>query len=278
MQTINKTAIYGYAARYLHIYNPRKPSLVFVPGAFMDFDSLKYHSSRFSEHFNYFILELPGTGDLPPLPANKPVSFLGDCLGAFARKYIGQPFYLVACSYGTASALDFASRYSEQIKRLVLAGSMRTISDTDWPRMLNLAMQGLTDQSLFAEHFVQLVCRHDRCCSKRQQTIRKAILRSLRQFSPEKRRCFTNNTLRLLTAFTPDVEQIHCPTLCFTGEHDPYTTPELCQELANAIPFGEFATLEDTDHLFHIDKPQESMDLAIKFLTADCKVPLKQAA
>ena len=278
MQTINQTTIYGYAARFLHIHNPSKPSLLFVPGAFMDFDNLKYHSSRFSEYFNYFILELPGTADLPPLPVNKSVSFLGDCLAAFANQHIGQPFYLVGCSYGTAAAIDFASKHSELLQRLVLAGSMRTISDTDWPRMLNLAMQGLTNQTLFAEHFVELVSSADRCCSKRQQTIRKAILRSLRQFSSEKRRCFTNNTLRLLTASTPDVGQIHCPTLCLTGEHDPYTTPELCQELAEAIPSGEFATLAETDHLFHIDKPQECMDLIMQFLTAYSESSLEQAA
>ena len=278
MQTINQITIYGYAARFLHIYNPSKPSLVFLPGAFMDVKNLRYFSSRFSKEFNYFLLELPGTGDLPPLPAEKPVSFLGDCVADFANRYIGQPFYLATTSYGTAAALAFASKYTEQLKRLVLAGSMRTIPDSDWPRMLNLAMLSLTnDNKTFSEKYLQLVSS-DRCCSRRQNIIKKAVVKNMRQMDLEKRRCFTNNTLRLLTAFTPDVEQIHCPTLCFTGEHDPYTTPELCQELAEAIPCGEFATLADTDHLFHIDKPQESMDLAIQFLTADCEVPLKQAA
>lgn len=278
MQTINQITLYGYAARFLHINNPSKPSLVCVPGAFMDFDSLKYHSSRFSKHFNYFILELPGTGDLSPLPADKPVSFLGDCLLEFANQYIGQPFYMLACSYGTAAALNFASKNPYLLKRLILGGSMLNISDADWPRMLNIAMQGLTDRVLFAEHFVQLVCREDWCRSQRQRTIRKAILRNARQFSLEKRRCFTNNTLRLLTSSVPKVDRIQCPTLCITGEYDSYTTPEHCQELAEAIPQGEFVNMANSDHMFFYDKPQESMDLMLQFLNEDMLLPMEQAA
>ena len=92
MQTITHISLNGYPARCLHIYNPNKPSLVFLPGAFMGFNSLKYYSSRFSQAFNYFVLELPDAGNLPPLPADKPVSLLGDCLADFANQYIGQPF------------------------------------------------------------------------------------------------------------------------------------------------------------------------------------------
>jgi pimeloyl-ACP methyl ester carboxylesterase len=278
MQTINPINIDGYAARFLHINNPSKPSLVFLPGAFMDVKNSRYFSSRFSKEFNYFLLELPGTGDLPPLSAEKPVSFLGDCVADFANRYIGQPFYMVACSYGTAAALAFASKYTEQLKRLVLAGSMRTIPDSDWPRMLNLAMLSLTnDNKTFSEKYLQLVSS-DRCCSRRQNIIKKAVVKNMRQMDLEKKRCFTNNTLRLLTAPPPIVEKIRCPTLCFAAEHDPYTTPKLCQELADAIPFGEFATLADTDHLFHIDKPQEIMNLMMQFLTADNESSLEQAA
>ena len=277
MQTINQITIYGYAARFLNIYNPSRPSLVFVPGAFMDFDSLKYHSSRFSQHFNYFILELPGTGDMPPLPANKPVSFLGDCLAHFAHQYIGQPFFLVACSYGSAAALDFASNHSNLLKRLILAGSMSRIPDSDWPRMLHLAFLSLTTESDFAEQYIKLLCS-DKCRSRRQRAIQRAILRNARQFGLAKKLCAVNNTLRLLTSFVPKVEQIDCPTLCITGEYDCYTTPELCQELAKGIPQGEFVNMADTDHLFIYDKPQESMELIMQFLTEDSLLPMAQAA
>ena len=202
---------------------------------------------------------------------------MGDCLADCANQYIGQPFYMVACSYGTAAALDFASKHSRLLKRLVLAGSMRHIPDADWPRMLNLAMLCMSSDNAFGEQYIQLLCS-DKCCSKRQQAIQRAIIRNARKFSVEQRRCFTNNTLRLLTSFVPKVEQIHCPTLCFTGEYDPYTTPKLCEELAEAIPLGEFATMADSDHLFIYDKPQESMDLILQFLTADMVPFLEQAA
>ena len=278
MQIINHISLNGYPARFLHISNPNKPSLVFLPGSLQDMSSLKQFSSRLSQDFNYFLLELPGTGNMLPLQTDKSVGFLGDCIESFVSKYINQPFYMVACSYGTGPALAFASKHSGLLKRLVLAGSMRHIPESDWPRMLNLAMLGLTnDDDTFAEQYLQLVSS-DKCCSRRQQIIRKAVIRNMRQMDVEKKRCFTNNTLRLLTACPPDVEQIHCPTLCFTGEYDPYTTPELCQELAEAIPLGEFATIADTDHLFHIDKPQASMDLIMQFLTADRVLPIEQAA
>jgi pimeloyl-ACP methyl ester carboxylesterase len=276
MNTIKVTTIFGYTARYLHIYNANKPSLILLPGAFMNFDSLKYHSSRLSQNFNYFILELPGTGDLSPLPVDKPVSFLGDCLSYFAQNHIAKPFYLLACSYGTAAALDFASKNSHLLKRLILAGSMRNIPESDWPKMLDITVHSLTDKEAFAEQSLKIVCS-DKCFSKRQQAIRKVMLNNARQFSAERRRSFANNTLRLLTSFVPKVEQIHCPTLCITGEYDCYTTPELCKELADSIPQGEFINMADTDHMFIYDKPRESMDIIMQFLTKEL-LPMERVA
>lgn len=62
------------------------------------------------------------------------------------------------------------------------------------------------------------------------------------------------------------LELITAPTLCFTGEHDPYTTPARCNELAEKLPNASFTSLRNTDHLFHVDKPKETISLITQFL------------
>ena len=92
MQTLKHISLNGYPARFLHIYNPNKPSLVFLPGAFMGFNSLKYYSSRFSQAFNYFVLELLGTGDLPPCQLINPLVFWGIVWQTVPISILASPF------------------------------------------------------------------------------------------------------------------------------------------------------------------------------------------
>jgi pimeloyl-ACP methyl ester carboxylesterase len=80
------------------------------------------------------------------------------------------------------------------------------------------------------------------------------------------------NTLRLLTKSPLDLAKPpRCPTLVFTGEHDTFTRPEDCLEIARSIPCSYFTTIKDADHLFHIEQPTTTCELCFQFVS-DCEV------
>lgn len=168
------TNLNGHTARYLHLSNYGKPALVFLPGALQDIDALREYNKGLSEYFDYFILELPGTGDTPYLPAHITIGFLAECLDSFTRKCIRRPFNLVACSYATAVALDYGRNKPNMLDGLVLAGSMLRIPESEWPNMLLLLRQCYVNQDQFAEGFTKLLSS-DKCNSKRQAVIKKSV-------------------------------------------------------------------------------------------------------
>ena len=65
------------------------------------------------------------------------------------------------------------------------------------------------------------------------------------------------------------LHNIQCETLCFTGEHDQYVTPERCKQLAQLIPNSRYTTLPKTDHLFHIEQPKQTVELITNYLYAE---------
>lgn len=57
----------GKLSRHLHIRNPGKPVLIFIPGNLQEIETIKDFNHGLSRHFDYHVVELPGTGMTPPL-------------------------------------------------------------------------------------------------------------------------------------------------------------------------------------------------------------------
>jgi pimeloyl-ACP methyl ester carboxylesterase len=55
------------------------------------------------------------------------------------------------------------------------------------------------------------------------------------------------------------------PTLFTTGEHDTLTPPELCRELAFTCPESWYVELARADHLIHLERPAQLVDLMVRF-------------
>lgn len=51
----------------------------------------------------------------------------------------------------------------------------------------------------------------------------------------------------------------------FTGEHDVYTRPAACREIAQALPDAWFALIEHADHLFHLERFETTLALLDRF-------------
>ncbi|TVZ39398.1 pimeloyl-ACP methyl ester carboxylesterase [Alteromonadaceae bacterium 2753L.S.0a.02] len=264
MLTIDNIKLCGTGARHMHLKS-NSQTMLFVPGALQDIESIKQLNAGFSSNFNYHIVELPGSGHAGPLHSSYPVSFLSECLAEYVETFIKGPCHLVSCSYATGIAIEYAKKNSQRIQTLTLAGAMQEIPQASWQIVLGLMADSLRSPQKFASDFVELLTASDRPIPK-LETIKKATLRKTRKYTHSEFWTFIYNTIRLMSYRATDLDQITCPTLCFTGEYDPFVTPEKCKALADNIPNAMFSLIPDTDHLFHIERHDLTIDLITSFI------------
>lgn len=265
MYKITDIQLKNQNARFLHRKNPNKPVMVFIPGNLQEIETIENLNVSFGANFNYYAIELPGTGHTNPLHPSYNIRFLADCLSEFVTQYIKGPFHLVSCSYATALALEYAKANSHKISKLVLAGSMQEIPLSEWPTVLGLMADCMRDTRQFASDFMQLLTAPD-VDIPRQKLIIRATKMKYSDYTEKKFWCFIFNSIRLMTYAANNLHLIRCPTLCFTGEHDPYVTPSRCLSLAKQIPHAKFEALPNADHLFHLEQPEQTVRLITSYL------------
>lgn len=261
---IENITLGNFKSRHLSIPSSKTP-LVFIPGNLQEIESLKEFNKQLSKNSDYHILELPGTGLTEPLEPTYPITFLSDCLSEFHRKYIRKPFNLVTCSYATAIGIEFAKDHPDKLKKLVLAGSMERIPKENWPSLINLMSECMNDKERFARNFINSLTADEKKIP-RLETIKKAAIRKAKQYEANQVWSFIYNSIRLMSYDANNFCKIKTPSLCFTGQFDPFVKPEYCKNLAQAIPNAEFTLIKEADHLFHIEKPDETIKLISTYL------------
>lgn len=252
-------------ARVLHIEKDA-PTCIYLLGALQDIGTISLFTEELSKHYNYLAVEVPGTGNTPPLDPKYSFDFIAECLNQVLLKKVGpEPIRIVACSYGTATAVAFAKKYPERVSQIALAGSMYDIPKTYWPTMFDLMHRAYSEQDSFADGFIDLLTTPIPAIKERQDTIRRAAVRKAKRFQSEHFEHFIFNTVRLMSYDPGSFEQIKAPALVVTGEFDPYCTIESAKKLAEKFPNGMFKPITDCDHLFHIEDPQQLIDRVMLF-------------
>ncbi|MBM3925089.1 MAG: hypothetical protein FJ320_03760 [SAR202 cluster bacterium] len=82
----------------------------------------------------------------------------------------------------------------------------------------------------------------------------------LRQYAANTRRLLDHEPLNL------DVPVSGPEGLVFTGEHDVFTTPDHCQDIAGAFDHAWLTTIQRADHLFHIEQFDTVVELLLRFM------------
>lgn len=65
---------------------------------------------------------------------------------------------------------------------------------------------------------------------------------------------------------TDRLGEIDVPTRVIAGRHDPVTTPEVCAELAAAIPDADLLVLDGASHIANVARPDEFNDAVLEHL------------
>ena len=140
-------------------------------------------------------------------------------------------------------------------------------------RSLELLRAGAMEQ--FAEMVVRSLLCHDPDKEiKRRRLATRLLSTQLKAMPTPFRERYLANTERLLNHPPLDLSKPPSTrTLVFTGEHDVFTTPAHCREIADAIPNSEFTTIPKADHLFHIEHFDATLQLLDRFVNLSATAP-----
>jgi pimeloyl-ACP methyl ester carboxylesterase len=248
---------------------PRFTPTMFVSGAFQTMDSWARFAEAFAPHTTVLLVDPPGMGRSDTLPPDFGIDFLAGCLEQVLDETEVGRANLIAASYGTPSAYRLAAVRPDRVDRIVLAGTMKELPGHLRTRIagtVEMARKGMRE-ALAHECADGMLC-HDpeRAIEKRKLAVR--VLRSgIVRMSDADLLNYAANTERLLNHGPLDLSvRIHGPeALVFTGEHDVFTRPDACREIASAFERGWFTMIRRADHLFHLERWNAVASLILGF-------------
>ncbi|MBU2647540.1 alpha/beta hydrolase [bacterium] len=189
---------------------------------------------------------------------------LSDLSGLISALEINRPFNMVGASLGGGIALAFASRYAEQVCRLVSCNPAVGIR----PERRSYIMQRA--DTIEAEGMRSFV----------EQTFNNSYPERFRgdkeQFDRYRRRWLANDPLgfaainRMLfdMELTEDFGRITCPTLVMAGLHDELLPPAVIKLIAESIPGAQYVEV-NSGHFIAVQTPEEMLEHVLPFLLSD---------
>ena len=259
-----------YCYRCLTHSDPRFTPTLFLSGAFQTMDSWARFANLFAPWTTVLLMDPPGMGRSDLLPAEFGVDFLAECVHQLVDTLRLDRINIVAASYGTPAAYRFAQRYPDRVEQIVLAGTMKEIPDHIRDRVeasVRTALAG--NRRLLADQVIDgLLCRDPLLPVDRRAVAERVLRGGLLRMSDVELRQYAANTTRLLRHEPLDVRTlVRGPkALVFTGEHDCFTVPERCREIADAFERGMFTTVQRADHLLHLEQFDVVSALLLRFM------------
>lgn len=259
-----------YCSRVIRHPCPEFEPTLFLSGAFQTMESWARFARAFAPFTTVVLVDPPGMGRSDVLPADVGLDFLAHTIRqVLDESGIGR-VNIVAASYGTPAAYRFAQLHPDRIARIVLAGTMREIP----PHLRDRVRQSVTtalagNRELLAEQIVSGLLCQDPCLGIDRRAVAERVLRSgLLRMSDAQVRQYAANTTRLLEHPALELRpRVRGPeALVFTGEHDCFTVPAHCRDIADAFDDSWFTTVRRADHLFHIEQFDVVIGLLLRFM------------
>lgn len=259
-----------YCYRVLRHPQPQFEPTLFLSGAFQTMDSWSRFAKTFAPLTTVILVDPPGMGHADLLPPEYGVDFLAESIRELVDTEAFERINVVSASYGTPTAFRFAQLYPERVRHIVLGGTMKEIPEHVRDRVeASVASAAAGDRERLAEQVINgLLCRNPLQAVERRRVAERVLRSGLTRMSATELRQYVSNTTRLLQHKPLDLSRpVRGPeALVFTGEHDCFTVPGRCQEVAKAFESAWFTTVQRADHLFHIEQFEVVTALLMAFM------------
>ena len=243
--------------------------VVFLHGVGLNKNAWRAQENRFSAQRTTIACDLPGHGE-SPLPPEKPalsdysapLANLLDDLGHARADIVGH-------SFGGLAALDFALRFPERTRRLVvLNGVFRRSPEARraaLARAETLARNNPAEKANLAENALRRwFGRGDGPAAARA---REWLLAANPAGYARAYRLFAESD----SAFADRLQNLRAPTLFVTGADDPNSTPEMSRAMAALAPRGAARILPGQRHMAALESPEIVNPVLQKFLDSPDK-------
>ncbi|WP_431911082.1 alpha/beta fold hydrolase [Amycolatopsis thermoflava] len=247
----------------------RLAPIVLVGGAFQHKDAWGRVERDLLRHADVITVDLPGWGAADRLPPGYGVDFLAGALGHLLDHVAPEPVHVVGASYGSGVAHRWAQLRPERVRRLLLVGTMTHVTGRlrrRIARSVELAEQG-RHAEFTAEVLDLMLSRAPGV--RRQAAVRRCLNSLVGAMTDADVAKYLDNTRRLLDHPGDDGRVLPVPVLVTTGEHDPLTTPVLSRAAAARCADARFTAIHGADHLVHLERPAEVVDLALRFFAGE---------
>ncbi|MCE7079019.1 alpha/beta fold hydrolase [Streptomyces sp. ST2-7A] len=263
---------YRCESRLVRSPSPRVAPVLLVGGALQRKEDWGRLERELLRHADVLSVDLPGWGAGDPLPERFGVDFLTEALRHMLVELDPGPVNVLGGSYGTAPAYRLAELDPARVARLVLVGTMPAIPEHARgliERTLELFAAGRMTE--FARAGVELLMSSTPGADVAAgAAVRRILLHRFAGISPEEGLKYTENTRRLLAgAMLGAGGGPSQPVLVTTGEHDTFTTPALCREVAAGCPDSWFVEVARGDHMLHLERAPELVELAARFFAGE---------
>jgi pimeloyl-ACP methyl ester carboxylesterase len=248
--------------------DPQLPPVLLIGGALQRKDGWGRLEAALAARTTVITVDLPGWGSADVLPADYGMSFLADSLAELLSAAGHGPVHVFGGSYGSAIGYRFGQLHPDRVLRMALFGAMSQIPETARPglaRSVELLRAGRMEE--FAADVLRvMLCQDPTVTIARRRAVHRILFEIFRSIRADDIAKYEQNTLRLLQrdVFEP-APVLRAPMLFGAGEHDTFTTPLLCRQLAETCPDAWFAVLRDADHPVHLERPDELADLLLRF-------------
>jgi len=226
--------------------------IVVLGGAFQNMQSWSKHLEYYVQLADVVLVDLPGTGKSDILPHEYSIEFLASTLHHLLLKLKIDKIEMVCASYGTPIGIIFASTFREMVSKLILIGTMKAFPPHR-RKQVEYSFETLSsnNMSTFSNDILEILMNRDRIDSiRRYAAVHKVLSKIVKNTNQDGKCKYVENSKRLLN-YTPgeNIFSFDAPTLIFTGEHDSFTRPEFCREIASTLKNATFTTIQESDHL-----------------------------
>jgi 2-succinyl-6-hydroxy-2,4-cyclohexadiene-1-carboxylate synthase len=200
--------------------------------------------------------DLRGWGNSHAADSNADPGVMSDDLDALVHALCREPFVLIGAAYGGFAALDFALRFPDRVRALVLATTQGGLADPEFIAVRDRAVAPPIRD--LPTHLRELGPSY-RAVNPAGVERWLAILDAAGHGSARRQRLAQPITLRMLEALT-------VPTLVLAADADLLAPPALMRLLAAHLPNATWATIADAGHSAHWERPDEWNRAVLGFL------------
>jgi len=233
--------------------------LVLLHGWFGSWKDWRKLLSCLSKYYQVIVLDFPGFNNSEKLSVSSIENYV-EFLEEFFSKMDLSSFYLAGCSMGGILSFEYATRFPQKIKKLILIGT--PVYFKEWLKVGQKFLGPLIKNKTFTKRIIasKLLLSILGIHPKNMQIIRQNILSADLIVASDILKDLVNHDLRKHT------KQLNIPTMIFVGRGDILASAKDMVGLMNLIPKSKLTVINVKTHFQLFDHPKNLLKKFFEFL------------